>query len=278
MYKNNCMKTGHTKTDNDRYIGHAPNCCGIMTCEKCTEHRRKEYEEKFGWMNNEHGYSFFILEEISMLTKSDLVYAFALLMDRKAQIEKENPDLDWFRVSFGGKHLVLTVWTENAHLFKRYHSVSFDQWNREYVDLTTLDESGEEFLLVNMKNHKRIIGKGEKQKDGTTPQRYNQSVDNHSLRLKKTLRPMDEIKKEKIPEYKHTPIDHNLFSVNTEEKEKVEMDFPIFLQYRLTNSPFAISEWESYLGKFESKKMQGYLEYLYKNNPEYAFLSAIFEK
>ncbi len=269
-----CMKHGHTKTDNNRHVGHELILCGVITDEKCLQYRINRAYVDFGYLNSED-IKLVILEEIGMNSARDINYGFTHLNITRDQIEEEYPDL-WFRLMLTSKHIILAIKKDNRNVFKG-KDICFDQVMREYVDWTYLEGNNEteEFLLETMKNHKRILGRGEKPQTETNVKRYCASVDKHALGTKTTVKSMDEIKKENIPEIKYEPAHTLTYAVQTETGMK-EMKFSEFLRYRIDGK--YTSEWEAYLGNFEEDSMQEYLRWLYKSNEDFDFLSVIFRK
>ncbi len=272
--KEACLKTGHVRTDNHRYSGFNPNLCGIITHRDCLPHRIIEQSTDFGYLNSKD-ISFKILEEIGMNSARDINYEFAHLNVTKDQIEEEHPDL-WFRVLLTCKHIVVAVKKEDKDNFTG-HDMCFDQTIREFVDWTYLNDNpeAEKFLLVDMKRHKRILGCGEKPVTECCAIRHGASVDKHALRTKKIVKNMDYIKKEKIPKSEQEPL-HVLSCAVKTEKGMEDVKFKDFLTYRIDEK--YKEEWEEYFGEFESESMQRYLEWLYKSNDDYDFLSVIFKK
>lgn len=269
-----CMKHGQVKTDNNGHYGNELVFCGVITDEKCLQYRINRGYADFGYLNSED-IILKVLEEIGMNNAMDINYGFVHLNITRDQIEEEYPDL-WFRVMLTSKHIIVAVKKDDKDKFKG-QSVCFDQVIREYVDWTHIEgnNDAEEFLLETMKGHKRILGKGEKPLSDKNTKRCCNSMNHHALRTKSEIMTIEEIKKRRIPEMTYKPAHTLTYAVQTENGMK-EMRFSEFLRYRIKG--MYASEWEEYLGEFESDSMQDYLRWLYKTNEEYGFLSVIFKK
>lgn len=269
-----CMKHGNVKTDNNGHCGNELILCGVITDEKCLQYRINRGYTDFGYLNSED-ITLKVLEEIGMNSAMDINYGFVHLNITKEQIEETHPDL-WFRVMLTSKHIVIAVKKEDSDNFKG-QGVCFDQVIREYVDWTHLEGNceAEEFLLETMKNHKRILGRGEKPLSDKNAKRCCNSMKHHALRTKSEIMTIEEIKRRKIPEMTHEPAHTLTFAVQTENGMK-EMKFSEFLRFRIRD--MYAGEWEEYLGEFESDSMQDYLRWLYESNEEYGFISVIFKK